>query len=53
VAFTATAPGPQTATARLEFFVCSAKWCVKQEREVAVHVAVLAGSAAARTEGPR
>jgi hypothetical protein len=46
VAFTASAPGPQAARARLEFFVCSSTWCVKQEREVALPVTVEGGPGA-------
>lgn len=40
VEFTATAPGPQAVRARLEFFVCSREWCMKQEREVLVPITV-------------
>ncbi len=40
VAFTAAAPGRQEARARLEFYLCSDAWCVKQEREVALSILV-------------
>lgn len=40
VSFTATAPGAQEARAKLDFFICSETWCVKQSREVSVSVDV-------------
>jgi hypothetical protein len=40
VPFTATAPGAQEARARLDFFICSDEWCVKQSRDVTVAVDV-------------
>ncbi|HVO21917.1 MAG TPA: hypothetical protein VMU15_21880 [Anaeromyxobacter sp.] len=40
VPFTATGTGPQEARARVEFFICSEQWCVKQARDVAVAVHV-------------
>jgi hypothetical protein len=38
--FSAVAPGRHEATARLDFFVCSADACVKQVRTVTIPVAV-------------
>jgi hypothetical protein len=40
VPFTAVAKGKQEAKAKLDFFLCSDAWCVKQTREVAVAVDV-------------
>jgi hypothetical protein len=40
VPFTATLGGPQEARAKVDFFICSEQWCVKQSREVAVAVRV-------------
>jgi hypothetical protein len=40
VPFVAKAKGPQEAKAKLDFFLCSDEWCVKQTREVAVAVDV-------------
>jgi hypothetical protein len=40
VPFTATQAGPQEARARVDFYICSDKWCVKQTREVAVAIDV-------------
>jgi len=40
VPFTAAAAGAQEARARLDFFICSETWCVKQSREVSVAVEV-------------
>lgn len=37
------AAGPAEVRLRLDFFVCSKEWCVRQEREVVVPVAVGAG----------
>jgi hypothetical protein len=38
--FKATAAGAQELTAKVDFFICSDQWCVKQIREVKVAVAV-------------
>lgn len=38
--FKATAAGAQEITAKVDFFICSDQWCVKQVREVKVPVAV-------------
>jgi hypothetical protein len=38
--FTAAAPGHQELKARLDFFVCTEQWCVKQVRDVTVAVDV-------------
>lgn len=40
VSFTASGPGAAEVRVRLDFFVCSREWCVRQEREVAIPVAV-------------
>jgi hypothetical protein len=40
VPFTARAAGAQEARAKLEFFVCSDRWCVKQTRELTFAVRV-------------
>jgi len=40
VPFTATRAGAQEARARVDFFICSDEWCVKQSREVTVAVEV-------------
>ena len=40
VPFTATDAGPQEARARLDFYICTEQWCVRQAREVAVAVHV-------------
>ena len=40
VPFSAAAAGPQEATAKVDFFVCSDQWCVKQIREVKIAVDV-------------
>jgi hypothetical protein len=40
VPFTAAAAGAQEARARVDFFICSDRWCVKQVRELTVAVAV-------------
>lgn len=40
VPFTATQAGKQEARAKVDFFICSDKWCVKQSRDVAVPVEV-------------
>ena len=40
VPFVARAKGKQEARAKLDFFLCSDQWCVKQTREVAVAVDV-------------
>ena len=40
VPFKAAAAGPQEATAKVDFFICSDAWCVKQVREVKLAVAV-------------
>jgi len=40
VPFTARAAGAQEAKAKLDFFVCSDRWCVKQTRELAFTVQV-------------
>jgi len=40
VPFTAAQPGPQVARAKVDFFICSDQWCVKQSRDVAVPVDV-------------
>jgi hypothetical protein len=41
VPFTATGKGRQEARAKLDFFLCSDAWCVKQTREVTFPVQVL------------
>lgn len=51
VAFEATAPGPQSAKVRLEFFVCGSSWCVRQERELVLPV-VVARASEARSYAP-
>ncbi|HET9552654.1 MAG TPA: hypothetical protein VFP50_06775 [Anaeromyxobacteraceae bacterium] len=40
VPFTATAAGKQEAKAKVDFFICSDQWCVKQVRDVVVAVDV-------------
>ena len=40
LAVTASKPGPQEARVRLDFYLCSKSWCVRQEREVVVPVVV-------------
>jgi hypothetical protein len=40
VAFTATSAGRHEVRANLQFFVCSATWCVRQERDVVLAVEV-------------
>lgn len=40
VPFTGVAAGHQEARARLDFYICSATWCVKQARDVTVAVDV-------------
>lgn len=40
VPFTATAAGAQEASAKVDFFICSDAWCVKQVRDVKIAVAV-------------
>lgn len=40
VPFKAAAAGAQELTAKVDFFICSDQWCVKQVREVKVAVAV-------------
>jgi hypothetical protein len=40
VPFTATRAGAQEARARVDFFICSEEWCVKQSRDVTVSVEV-------------
>jgi len=40
VPFTATAAGKQEASAKVDFFICSDQWCVKQVRDVVVAVDV-------------
>ena len=40
VPFTATAAGKQEARAKVDFFICSDQWCVKQVRELTVEVDV-------------
>src|SRR5512144_2221028 len=40
LAVTAAKPGPQEARVRLDFYLCSRSWCVRQEREVVVPVVV-------------
>lgn len=40
VPFTALAAGAQEARAKVEFFICSDQWCVKQARELAVAIDV-------------
>ena len=40
VPFAATQRGKQEARAKLDFFICSDQWCVKQVRDVVVPVAV-------------
>lgn len=41
VSFGAIARGKQEVRARLDFFICSDQWCVKQLRDVAVPIDVL------------
>lgn len=52
VGYTAVAPGPQRVSVRLEFFACSSSWCVKQEREVGLEIAVAAGADGRATRPP-
>ncbi len=40
VPFTAAQAGAQVARAKVDFFICSDQWCVKQSREVTVPVDV-------------
>ncbi len=40
VPFTAMAAGAQQARAKVDFYICSETWCVKQSRDVAVSVDV-------------
>ena len=40
VPFTATAAGAQELRARLDFYICSDRWCVKHTRDVAVAIDV-------------
>jgi hypothetical protein len=40
VPFTASAAGRQEAHAKVDFFICSDQWCVKQTRDVVVPVVV-------------
>jgi hypothetical protein len=40
VPFSATDAGKHDATAKLDFFICSDQWCVKQTRDVTVAVSV-------------
>jgi hypothetical protein len=40
VPFTALAAGAQEARAKVEFFICSDQWCVKQVRDLAVAIDV-------------
>jgi len=40
VPFTAARAGAQEARARLDFFICSEQWCVKQSRDVTVAINV-------------
>ncbi len=40
VPFSATAAGPQVVKAKLDFFLCTDQWCVKQVRELTVAVDV-------------
>jgi hypothetical protein len=40
VPFTALASGPQEAKAKVDFFICSDRWCVKQSRQLAVAIVV-------------
>ncbi len=40
VPFTAAHPGAQEARAKVDFFICSDQWCVKQSRDVTVPVDV-------------
>jgi hypothetical protein len=40
VPFKASQPGKQEARAKLDFFICSDQWCVKQTRDVAFAVSV-------------
>lgn len=40
VPFTALAAGAQEARAKIEFYLCSDEWCVRQTRDVSVAVAV-------------
>ena len=40
VPFTATGAGPQEVRARVDFFICSEQWCVKQSRDVTVAINV-------------
>lgn len=47
VSFTATSPGAAEIRLSLDFFVCSPTWCVQQERDVLVPVAVGAPAAQA------
>jgi hypothetical protein len=40
VPFTAAAAGPQELKAKLDFFLCTDQWCIKQVRDVTVAVTV-------------
>lgn len=40
VAFVAAAAGPQEARAKVDFFICSDQWCVKQVKDVTVAIDV-------------
>ncbi len=40
VLFTATGAGKQEAKAKLDFFICSDQWCVKQVKDVVLQVTV-------------
>jgi hypothetical protein len=40
VPFTATQAGGQEARARVDFYICSDRWCVKQTRDVVVAIEV-------------
>jgi hypothetical protein len=43
VPLTATIAGTAEVRLRLEFFACSPAWCVRQERQLALPVAVVGG----------
>lgn len=47
VSCAASAPGAAEVRLRLEFFVCSRAWCVRQEREAVIPVVVRAENRAA------
>ena len=51
VPVTAAAPGAAEVRLRLEYFACSLAWCVRQERELVVRVAVREAAAGPSPQG--